>query len=32
MLRQCQARGAQAETVAAEAFRAYQAWKRVGAW
>ncbi len=32
MLRQCQARGAQAETAAAEAFRSHQAWKRVGAW
>ncbi len=31
MLRQCQARGAQAEVPAAEAFRTHQTWKRVRA-
>jgi LmbE family N-acetylglucosaminyl deacetylase len=32
MLRQCQTRGDQAGVVAAEAFRAHQAWKRARAW
>ncbi len=32
MLRQCQARGAQASVAAAEAFRAHHAWKRARAW
>jgi LmbE family N-acetylglucosaminyl deacetylase len=32
MLRQCHARGAQAGTEAAEAFRPYLAWKRARAW
>jgi LmbE family N-acetylglucosaminyl deacetylase len=32
MLRQCATRGAQAGVEAAEAFKAHQAWKRVGAW
>lgn len=32
MLRQCQARGAQAGVVAAEAFRPHLVWKRVRAW
>lgn len=32
MLRQCQARGAQAGVAAAEAFRSHRAWKRVRAW
>ncbi len=32
MLRQCQARGAQAGVAAAEAFRAHVAWKRARAW
>jgi hypothetical protein len=32
MLRQCQARGAQAGTAAAEAFRPHLVWKRARAW
>jgi LmbE family N-acetylglucosaminyl deacetylase len=32
MLRQCRARGAQSGVDAAEAYRAYTAWKRVRAW
>ena len=32
MLRQCEARGAQAGVAAAEAFRSHQAWKRARAW
>lgn len=32
MIRQCQARGAQAGVDAAEAFRQHQAWKRIAAW
>jgi LmbE family N-acetylglucosaminyl deacetylase len=32
MLRQCQARGAQAGVAAAEAFRAHNVWKRARAW
>ena len=32
MIRQCEARGAQAGVRAAEAFRQHRAWKRVGAW
>ncbi len=32
MMRQCEARGAQSGVRAAEAFRQYPAWKRIGAW
>ncbi|MHC4405331.1 MAG: PIG-L deacetylase family protein [Planctomycetota bacterium] len=32
VLRQCRARGAQANVAAAEAFRSHSAWKRAGAW
>ena len=32
MLRQCEARGAQATVAAAEAFRAHLVWKRIRAW
>ena len=32
MIRQCEARGAQAGVRAAEAFRQHAAWKRIDAW
>jgi len=32
MVRQCDARGAQAGVAAAEAFRAHLVWKRIRAW